>query len=90
MEKRNEKIRWVIFASVLITYLFMSAQRTAPGLITEQLMLDFHASAATIGFITSIQFFVYTGIQIPMGLMADRFGPNFFLLSGHCLQESGI
>ena len=89
MEKRNEKFRWVIFASVLFTYLFMSAQRTAPGLITEQLMLDFHASAATIGFITSIQFFVYTGLQIPMGLMADRFGPNFFLIVGALLTGVG-
>lgn len=89
MEKRNEKFRWVIFASVLFAYLFMSAQRTAPGLITEQLMLDFHASAATIGFITSIQFFVYTGLQIPMGLMADRFGPNFFLIVGALLTGVG-
>jgi sugar phosphate permease len=89
LEKRNEKFRWVIFASVLFTYLFMSAQRTAPGLITEQLMLDFHASTATIGFITSIQFFVYTGLQIPMGLMADRFGPNFFLIVGALLTGVG-
>ncbi|MFD1738663.1 MFS transporter [Bacillus salitolerans] len=82
MDKQNSRFRWVVFASVLFTYLLMSSQRTAPGLITEQVMLDFSVTATTVGLLTSIQFFVYTGLQIPMGILADRYGPNFFLLVG--------
>jgi sugar phosphate permease len=67
----------------------MSSQRTAPGLITDQIMLDFNVTATTIGLLTSIQFFVYTSLQIPMGIMADRFGPNFFLISGALLTGLG-
>ncbi len=67
----------------------MSSQRTAPGLITEQLMLDFSVTATTIGLLTSIQFFVYTALQIPMGLLADRYGPNFFLICGALLTGTG-
>ncbi|MDG5788540.1 MFS transporter [Evansella sp. AB-P1] len=89
MDKQYSKFRWVVFASVLFTYLFMSSQRTAPGLITDQIMLDFNVTATTIGLLISIQFFVYTGLQIPMGLMADRFGPNFFLISGALLTGVG-
>ncbi|WP_071396290.1 MFS transporter [Bacillus tuaregi] len=89
MEKQNSIFRWVVFASVLFTYLLMSSQRTAPGLITDQLMNDFHVSAATIGLLASMQFFVYTGLQIPMGLLADRFGPNFFLIIGAILTGLG-
>ena len=36
-------------------------------------------TASTIGLLASIQFFVYTSLQIPMGALADRFGPNTFL-----------
>lgn len=89
MDKQNNRFRWIVFASVLFTYLFMSSQRTAPGLITDQLMRDFHVTATTIGLLASIQFFVYTGLQIPMGIMADRFGPHFFLIIGAILTGLG-
>ncbi|WP_456272501.1 MFS transporter [Bacillus sp. AK031] len=89
MDKQNSKLRWVIFASVLFTYLVMSSQRTAPGLITDSLMEDFSVTASTIGLVTSIQFFVYTGLQIPMGILVDRYGPNVFLISGAALTGIG-
>ena len=79
----------MVFASVLFTYFLMASQRTAPGLITDQVMSDFNVTAATIGLLTSIQFFVYTGLQIPMGILADRYGPNFFLIIGAILTGLG-
>lgn len=81
MEKQKSRYRWIVFASVLVTYLLMASQRTAPGLITNNLMEDFNLTASKIGLLMSIQFFVYTSLQIPMGILADRFGPNFFSLS---------
>lgn len=89
MDKQSSKFRWVVFASVLFTYLLMASQRTAPGLITVQLMSDFNVTASTIGLLTSIQFFVYTSLQIPMGILADRYGPNFFLIIGAILTGLG-
>ncbi|WP_078427372.1 MFS transporter [Alkalihalobacterium alkalinitrilicum] len=89
MDRQNTRFRWIVFASVLFTYLLMSSQRTAPGLITDQIMFDFNVTATTIGLLTSIQFFVYTGLQIPMGFLADRYGPNFFLIMGAMLTGIG-
>jgi len=89
LDKQNSRFRWIVFASVMFTYLLMASQRTAPGLITEQVMKDFNVTATTIGFLTSIQFFVYTGLQIPMGILADRYGPNFFLVIGAILTGIG-
>jgi sugar phosphate permease len=89
VDKQNSRFRWVVFASVLFTYLLISSQRTAPGLITDKIMQDFDVTATTIGLLTSIQFFVYTGLQIPMGVLADRFGPNFFLIIGAILTGLG-
>ncbi|MEK8199481.1 MFS transporter [Lysinibacillus sp. FSL M8-0134] len=89
MGKQHHRYRWIVFVSVLFTYLLMASQRTAPGLITDQLMRDFSVTASTIGLLTSIQFFVYTSLQIPMGILADRFGPNFFLIFGATLTGLG-
>ncbi|MFJ7729779.1 nitrate/nitrite transporter [Neobacillus sp. NPDC097160] len=89
MDKQNSSFRWVVFASVMFTYLLMASQRTAPGLIIDEVMREFHVTASTIGLLTSIQFFVYTGLQIPMGMLADRFGPNLFLIVGALLTGLG-
>ena len=89
MDKQNSRYRWGVFVAVLFTYLLMASQRTAPGLITDQLMVDFNVTASTIGLLTSIQFLVYTSLQIPMGILADRFGPNFFLIIGATLTGLG-
>lgn len=89
MDKQDSRFRWIVFASVLFTYLLMASQRTAPGLITDQLMSDFTVTASTIGLLTSIQFLVYTSLQIPMGILADRYGPNFFLIIGAVVTGIG-
>ena len=89
MDKQNSPFRWIVFSTVLFTYLLMASQRTAPGLITEQVMRDFQVSASTIGLLTSIQFLVYTSLQMPMGILADRYGPNFFLIFGAALTGIG-
>jgi sugar phosphate permease len=89
LDKQNSKYRWVVFASVLFTYLIIVTQRTAPGLITEELMTEFKVTASTIGLLTSIQFMAYASLQIPIGILSDRFGPNLFLIVGTLLNGIG-
>lgn len=89
MDKQNSKYRWIVFVSVLFTYLIIVSQRTAPGLITDQLMSDFKVTASTIGLLTSIQFFAYASLQIPVGILSDRYGPNYFLIVGTLLNGIG-
>lgn len=89
MEKQNSSYRWVVFTAVLFTYFLIVSQRTAPGLISDQLMKDFNVSASTIGLLTSIQFLAYAGLQIPIGILSDRFGPNLFLILGTLLNGLG-
>ncbi|MFS0777173.1 MFS transporter [Neobacillus sp. 3P2-tot-E-2] len=89
MNKQESSYRWVVFSTVLLAYFIIISQRTAPGLITDQLMKDFHFSAAVIGLMSSFQFFAYAGLQIPVGLLSDRYGPNRFLILGTILTGIG-
>ncbi|MBY0123344.1 nitrate/nitrite transporter [Bacillus sp. S/N-304-OC-R1] len=89
MEKQNSKYRWIVFAAALFTYCVIVTQRTAPGLITDQIMKDFSVSASTIGLLTSIQFLAYASLQIPVGILSDRFGPNLFIIAGTLLNGVG-
>lgn len=90
MKKKQElNYRWIVFIGCLLAYFFIVSQRTAPGLITDQLMDEFQISASIVGLISSIQFFAYAGLQIPSGLLSDRFGPYRFLILGTFLAGLG-
>jgi MFS family permease len=89
LNKQDSKYRWVVFSAVMFTYFLIVTQRTAPGLISDQLMKEFQVSASTIGLLTSIQFLAYAGLQVPVGVLSDRYGPNFFLIIGALLNGLG-
>ncbi|WP_134159858.1 MFS transporter [Alicyclobacillus sacchari] len=89
MNRQESRYRWAVFFAVLLAYYLIVSQRTAPGLITNQLMHTFHISAATIGLMGSLQFLAYAVLQIPVGLLSDRFGPNRFLVIGAFLDGLG-
>lgn len=89
MKKKESGYRWVVFGTALLAYFLIVTQRTAPGLITDQLMIDFNISASIIGLMSSIQFLAYAGFQIPAGLLSDRFGPNHFLIIGTLITGLG-
>lgn len=89
MDKQHHRYRWTIFYTVLIVYFLVVSQRTAPGLITDQLMKQFDVSAAMIGLMTSVQFLAYASLQIPIGLLSDRYGPNRFLILGALFNGVG-
>ncbi|WNQ11458.1 MFS transporter [Paenibacillus aurantius] len=89
MERQNSSYRWVVLACILLDYFLIVIQRTAPGLISDKLMTDFHVTAATIGVLASIQFLAYAGLQIPVGILSDRYGPNGFLILGTLLNGFG-
>lgn len=50
--------------------------RVAPSIMVEELMRDLSVGAAVLGNLSAAYFYGYAGMQIPVGLMLDRFGPR--------------
>ena len=50
--------------------------RVAPSVMVEELMRDFAVGAAVLGHLSAAYFYGYAGMQIPAGLLLDRFGPR--------------
>lgn len=50
--------------------------RVAPSVMVEELMRDFAAGAGVVGHLSAAYFYGYAGMQIPVGLLLDRFGPR--------------
>ncbi len=50
--------------------------RVAPSVMVDELMRDFTVGAAVLGHLSAAYFYGYAGMQIPVGLLLDLFGPR--------------
>lgn len=50
--------------------------RVAPSVMVDELMRDFAVGAAVVGNLSAFYFYGYAGMQIPVGMLIDRFGPR--------------
>ena len=67
---------WLAFAAGTLFYGYAFAQRVAPSVMTAELMRDFSVGATALGALSAWYFYAYAAIQIPVGLLNDRFGPR--------------
>lgn len=69
--------RLIIWTATAVAFLTAYFHRSVIGVVADSLMRDFAIEKATeLGLLASIYFWTYAMLQIPAGLMADRFGPR--------------
>ena len=57
-------------------FLYAWVLRVAPSVMIEELMRDFAVGAAVLGNLSAAYFYGYAGMQVPIGVLLDRFGPR--------------
>lgn len=70
-------------------YLFGFFQRVTPASLAPDLMRDFALSAAGLGNLSAFYYYAYAAVQIPTGVLVDRFGPSRMFLGGAVLAGAG-
>lgn len=70
---------WAAFALGTLFFGYAFAQRVAPSVMTGELMRDLSVSGAALGGLSAFYFYTYAGIQLPVGVLIDRFGPRKLL-----------
>ena len=70
-------------------FLYEFVLQVSPNVMTSELMRDLHVDAAGIGFISGAYYIAYTGMQIPAGLLYDRFGPRILLAIASFICAAG-
>ncbi len=82
-------LAWLVWALGAALYFIAFYQRVAPAVLTRELSLDFSLSAAALGNLSAFYFYSYVAVQIPTGLLADRWGPRRVLAVGALLTAAG-
>ena len=86
---RFTRTRAVVFGIVLASFVLSFFHRTAPAAIAGELTRAFAINAATLGTLAATYFYVYTLLQIPVGVLADTLGPRRILAVGSLLAGAG-
>ncbi len=70
---------WAVALAVYLLAVFHRSSLAVAGLVATD---RFDISAAQLATFTTVQLLVYAGMQIPVGLLVDRFGPRAVLIAG--------
>ena len=80
---------WLVWGLGACLYLIAFYQRVAPAVLTPELSRDFALSAASLGNLSAFYYYSYAAIQIPTGMLVDRWGPRRILSIGAALTALG-
>ncbi len=70
-------------------YFYEFAIQVSPSVMTDDLMRDLQIGAASVGFISAFFYYGYTPMQLPAGMLYDRFGPRILISIAACICASG-
>ncbi|HEX5796326.1 MAG TPA: MFS transporter [Geminicoccaceae bacterium] len=81
--------RWPVWGLAAAFYAYGFFQRVAPSVMVEDLMRDFALGGALLGSLSAVYFYAYAAVQIPVGVLLDRFGARRLLIVGTLLAAAG-
>jgi sugar phosphate permease len=70
-------------------YLVAVTQRTTFGVAGLEATERFGTSASQLSVFTVVQLLVYAGLQVPVGVLVDRWGPRVLIVGGAVLMTVG-
>ncbi|NEV64289.1 MFS transporter [Thiorhodococcus minor] len=84
VRQRFQRLRWTIYAILVLAYMMVFFHRMAPGVVSAELMASFQTSGAALGSLAAMYYYIYTAMQIPSGVLADTLGSRISVTVG-CL-----
>ena len=76
---------WIVWGVALSAYVLAIFHRSSLAVAGLAAADRFDISAAQLATFTMLQLLVYAGMQIPVGLLVDRYGPRSVILTGAIL-----
>ena len=75
----NPLYGWIVWGTAATFFAYGFVQRIAPAVMFDHLMRDFALGGAAFGGLAVSYFYTYAAMQVPVGLLVDRFGPRVLL-----------
>ena len=63
--------------------------RVAPSVMVEELMRELAVGGALLGHLSGVYYYGYAGMQVPVGVLLDRFGPRRLMTGAGIVCAAG-
>jgi predicted MFS family arabinose efflux permease len=91
MTKRNENlaIAYLAWGAAALFYFYQYIIRILPGVVGDYMKQDFLLSAEQFGLVGSLTLYAYAFVQIPLGILLDKYGIKKVIVSSIIICFSG-
>lgn len=91
-ERAGTRLAWAIWGIGAAFYAFGFFLRVSPSVMVDELMTDFAVTAGAVGGLSASYFYAYAGLQLPVGVMLDRWGSrrSFILAALLCAGGGAV
>jgi MFS family permease len=73
---RARWLPWFAWATAAAFFFYAWILRVSPSVLVNELMSEFSVGGAIVGHLSALYFYGYSGMQLPVGLLIDKFGPR--------------
>jgi sugar phosphate permease len=80
---------WIIWGAAALFFFYEYLQRVAPSVMVPDLMRAFRIEGTAVGELGAFYYYAYAVLQIPVGILADRYGPKRPLVMAALLCAGG-
>lgn len=80
---------WLMWGLGVLAYVIAVMQRTSFGVASVMATERFSAGASLVSLFVVVQLLTYAGMQVPVGVLADRFGSRLVIGTGAVLMCLG-
>jgi MFS family permease len=84
-----QALSWAVWGVAATFYLAAFYLRSSPAVMTSELMRDFQIAAGQLGTFSAMYFYAYIAMQIPTGVLVDRWGARTLLIGGALVATGG-
>ncbi len=78
-QRHSPYTKWIIWSLAALFYFYEFVLRVSPSVMIMELMESFSITASTVGIISAFYLYAYAPMQIPVGILMDRFGVKSLL-----------
>lgn len=80
---------WAVWGVAVAAYAVAVFHRTSLAVAAEDATERFGVNASVLSLFAVVQLLTYAGMQIPVGVLVDRFGPRLMIAAGALVMASG-
>jgi len=81
---------WLIVCCGMLFYCYNYFLRVSPGVMQDQLTAAFHINATAFGALAGLYYWSYTPMQLPAGMIYDKYGVRFVLSTAVLTAVAGL